>query len=537
MRHSVFSLNKHDDNTTIGEIVYLPEGNITPEREDEIGHWLREQRWFVELADKRGLKGIDKYPNQPVLIQIATMLLKSELERDEMSKVSSPWLSLIPRDLCQVVRKGYAIGGGVEPFAVMPKIPYMGFGYIVLEDASISENTMAKEAAHVFKLFRLHNIKQLAFLHHPVTETDPGFDIRTPFPHTRYLHSLDVLAVCTILAYNCKLPPHEARVLTLAGEVHDALTPAGGDGTKLVDRELFDEDVQFPRLLKGEKWEQFRDKWCIDGDLLTKTVLGEGVLGELLNIADKTSYIARDAHQYLDKFCFPQLKERNRTAIYQIMENLVAKNPHIAAIWEAVEVIDGKVVITDADRLADLLFLRALLFKGLYYHPHCRYMEYLVGKGVTKIMYETKRLTYEELMSHGDELIEHKVDEFFGSKYLLSSFRVLEHAKVEEYADYASACSRAASFDADNNTVVITDDFVHVSNSATKSFWVKDKGVIQKFASARPKRAAEIDALMTFPHIKRLYFYNTSSLEIDKRVLRKVKKAFIDLRRPMEAKV
>ena len=542
IKQTIFSINGGCDNTSIDDIVYFSRKWMSNARLGQFGSWLKKQAWFIEMVDRRNVRGFREM-NSHNAGQLAFIILEQEWNfpnrsswSDGKEKPAPEWMSLLPKDVRRQLKRDYAIQGGVEPLGIVPAFPYMGFGYIV-RDFEDDGYTMASEAAQVFKLHRLHEVKQLSYLKDPVGFQDDRATFTLPFPHTRYLHSLDVLAVSTLIANNCSLTPQEKTILQLAGEVHDALTPAGGDATKLIDRELFDEDLHFPKLLQGPEWEEFQVKWKVDGELLTRTVRGEGVLGSLLNIADKTSYISRDASAFLGMSGRLLGAEKYAGAGYYTIADITEKNPHVTALWEVTKVINGKVVITDPDRLGTLLILRSFLFKELYYNPYSRFFEYLLGKGATKILYESGKITYEELMTHGDQWLENKVDEFFNVQHVLTRFHNLENARIEEVHDIRSACRRAAEFDNDLSVTVIIDDFEHVSNSASRGWLVKDKGEVKLFSKARPNLAERIDRIMKFPPIKRLYFYNLNDLAIPNDSRKRIKSAFINLRQKMEKKL
>lgn len=86
-------------------------------------------------------------------------------------------------------------GEHLEPFAIVPGVPFSGFGYAVLEEG------LAEEVMRIFNLFRLHGIKQLGYLRDPVVR-DVAWEggIGMTFNHTRYAHSLHVMAVAMLIA-------------------------------------------------------------------------------------------------------------------------------------------------------------------------------------------------------------------------------------------------------------------------------------------------------------------------------------------------
>ena len=57
---------------------------------------------------------------------------------------------------------------------------------------------------------------------------------------------------------------------------------------------------ELPTLLHGEDWERLRDRYRVNERLLIDTVQGKGMLGALLDIADKLSYLSADVRAYVD---------------------------------------------------------------------------------------------------------------------------------------------------------------------------------------------------------------------------------------------
>jgi hypothetical protein len=167
--------------------------------------------------------------------------------------------------------------------SIVPQAPFAGFGYVVRDSEFLSD------LAEVFNLYRLWHILQLAFLHDPVGKEDGGSlkGVSYQFPHTRYLHTIDVLAHYALILHRLGI---RSRTGIVAALTHDILTPAGGDTIKQIDPDLFDEDANYPLLLKDAGWPMFRDKYGIDENMLVETILNRGVLGQILDIADKSAF-------------------------------------------------------------------------------------------------------------------------------------------------------------------------------------------------------------------------------------------------------
>ena len=518
------SLHRKTGLVSIGDVVYLPIIRISQHQYIRLVTQFNSAPWFEKIARQHGLK----CPlTSGRLGWIALEVLKNELDfRTPIfprKKYSEPeWMNRLPGFARTYIRREYAISGGIDALGIIPHFPHMGFGYIVRDDG------LASDAYQTFHLHRLHDVRQLAFLHDPVIRENDRSAGTMMFDHTRFCHVMDVYAVANLISENCRLGPQDSTTLAVAAISHDALTPAGGDTTKLVDPERFDEDANYHRLLVGQPWEKFQEKYRIDRTLLIDTVLGKGLLGKILDLADKSSYLARDVVAYLGTA--GPIKQKSFSPAYFMIATLVEQNRNICKLWDIVRVVGDDLVITQPDRLAAFLRLRALMFSQLYYNPYSRFFEYLIGCAVIKHLYRTGVLTYQDLMTYGYEWLERKIDEFFETDHVMRRFHNVEHSRIEEHPDYAAACRRAAKFDRDENVIAIVDTFGYPSNNATKRFKVMSRGRVMTFDQACPEAAEDIENLMRFPRLVRVYFFKCCDLDISPSARQRIKEVVTALR-------
>lgn len=525
MKHTVRSLRDAIGVTVAGNVAYLPNKEITKQTLAKIGLNVPRQSWFKQECRRMGLSPI-KPSSLMGFIVLETLNLARHTANGSCWKLqTSPfsllnkslepaWMDKLPDSAKRYLRYSHAIGDGMDPLGIVPQFPYMGFGYI------IPNYGMASDSMQVFKLPRLAGIKQLGFLHDPVLKEHDRSAGALMFEHTRYCHSLDVSIVANIVASNIGLDEVMANTLFTAAISHDALTPAGGDSVKLIDPVAFDEDAHYPELLSGQLWEAYREKYAIDRELLIQTVLGKGLLGRILDIADKSSYLARDAQAY---FMRTKPKKDARNTAFYVLADILNSDPFICAVWESARKYKDSLVFHDIDRLTRFLKLRALMFRELYYNPYSRFLEYLVGKGVVKYLYMKGLVTREELLEQQDFWIEKKIDEVLGTYSMLYRFHDLGNFRMEEYRDIATAKRRLAEFDNDPSTIVILDNFASATSNGTKKFLVRKGRGVEIFADACPEATEEIDSIMTFPNIVRLYFFDANDLQLSKESCRKLK--------------
>lgn len=272
-------------------------------------------------------------------------------------------------------------------------VPFTGFGYSIHEDSWIFN------VAREFNLYRLDDVSQLEYLEDPREQPNQlGTSVR--FAHTRYRHSSNVCAIVLAIAevnrewFAKRLGYREA--LLVASLTHDVLTPAGGDTTKAIDREGFDEDAQYHTCMTQERREFFL-KHGVDPELCIRTVQGDGVLGTILDIADKLAYVGHDLVAFAGLPLFGHLE-------YVGFARHLRKNLLFCSIWESIRIENEEVWCEDADGLTRFLIIRAQLFRQLYTHPKARYREALLMFQTLSFLYEEGILTREQLlhMTDGD---------------------------------------------------------------------------------------------------------------------------------------
>ena len=515
MKHSVRSMYDAAGVSIVGNIAYLSNKQMPRQSLGKLAKWLPFEPWFVEISRGMGLTPLKgDWKAGWMALETLHLVMRNSgslwISEDDpfrllAQKGEPEWMNRLPAFAKRYIRSSYASTEGMNPLAIVPKFPYMGFGYI------IPDSGLANDAVQTFHLMRLAGIKQLSFLHDPVLKEYDRSAGALMFDHTRYCHVLDTHAVANIISANIGFDEQTRDTLLTAAITHDALTPAGGDSVKLVDPVAFDEDVHYPELLVGGEWEEFRKRFGIDRDLLVQTIMGEGLLGRILDISDKSSYLARDVDAYL--MTANPFKDARNTNYYAVAD-IVTSDPYVCAVWESARRYDGSLVFGDKERLGRFLKLRALMFRSLYYNPFSRFFEYLVGKGVVRYLYKTGQVTREQLLRERDEWIENKIDQVLGSYCVLRMFHNLEKSRIEEYYDVESAVKRAAEFDKDTSKIVILDDFRSSTGNGVRKFFVRDGNRAIPFAEACPRDAMEVEGIMTFAKRVRLYFFDADDLEI-----------------------
>lgn len=412
------------------------------------------------------------------------------------------WFHALPDPYRREAERAYAIHAAEDPNIALG-FPYTRLGGYIVD---LGWDGMLGSAFQLFRLGRLQRIRQLAWLTQPVLPQDAHDIYPARYDHNRLSHVEDVAAVANLLGHGLGLSETEVRTLTLAAMTHDARTPAGGDTTKLLDRDYFDEDKHYGELLTRDGMAEFLRAFDIDPAFLTATVQGEGLLGTLLDLADKTAYLSRDAVSFHYRFRNQLLDCAEGEAVHA----LLIQRPDVCAAWRSAELRDGKLVFRDPEALAEMLRLRVLLFRCLYWHPGARYTEWIVSHIVLRHLVESGEVRKEQLL----EWTDYELDQRVGS---LTELRFggfgYGDPVFEGFDDAASAEARRDELQKDDENCVTIETLPPKVGSGTK-FLVLGPGKRKPLplAEAYPELAGPIDALARVVQPHRLYWVPRGSL-------------------------
>lgn len=412
--------------------------------------------------------------------------------------------------------------GSDQEVVYFPPLHYASLNGYYLEGRG-----MLYDTENTFHIGRLRDIKQLS-LARGVTYPDGDIEFVEGFHHHRYLHSFDALAVATLLANNCGLSKDDFKILQIAALSHDYRTPAGGDTTKKIDPPAFDEDARYGEIFETDEWKEFSAVYNItfeQQELLRKTILGEGVLGKLLDLSDKIAYVSRDLQRYLYQEA-RLVKGYKGSPGFEKIKDLVEENPDLCSFWDSVEVVGDRVVINDGAKLANFLKVRALLWKFLYENCEGGFSEAILHEYVRRFLYKKGELTSDFLLKVGDTDLATVERDFLGVSWE-SQFRMKLPYQSQAFFDLKGAHAFAAIYQDDPEKIVVVDNFKIASTPSTKKFLVKDKeGKIVPFNEAFPEEASEIDSTMDAPRKFVVYVVSLKDIGVPPSNYGRVKEAF-----------
>ncbi len=366
---------------------------------------------------------------------------------------------------------------------------------------------LVEAAVKAFNVGRQRATMQLQRLYLPTILASATPPVVRGFVHTRYDHMLDAQALITLMLENNRgcFSATEYNTGRVAALTHDLFTPAGGDAMKHIDPDGMDEDLIFKNQLEKIDWKQFGQDYLVDEELLVSTVeKNQGKLGKLLDLADKTAYCARDLMNVLEHY--RHAEARWHTPGVKRLQELARTKPQVAAIWDVVKVIGEEVVVTDAERMADLMELRVRLWRELYENPAAKFIEYIIGQIIFKELYLAKVVTLRQLMIWGDNDLNSYIDTVLGKAGSAYDINCLGGPpRLELFKTRGEAKAREAELDAAGLFSFLVDRSKRKTIIKPETHYlVETADSIKPLREALPERAKEIEAVAD---IERLHLF------------------------------
>jgi hypothetical protein len=369
------------------------------------------------------------------------------------------------------------------------KLPLADVQYVV-----IPSNGLCAQTVRACGLDRLRHIRQLAYIHLPIRRVAPSLDYAAPvFSHSRFTHSFDVMAIARLIGERIGLSEQDMTTLTVAALTHDAFTIAGGDSIKDIHPAEFDEEAAYPRLFRRSEWPSFERTFRLDRDELVSIVHNKGVLGQVLDWADKIAYIARDLAEYHELLAptSPQIIER-----YPEL-SIDANRPPLCAIWKSLERVDDTIVCRDPDALAEFLRIRACMFHRMYRGERTQFMRAFAVHTVKNLL-QYGDLASSELFDLTDpELnvrILQKTNVFCNGPFTTRSFGQPFVYLCNEMQEAESIKQRERKHHPVGRAIICPDQKI----DPRLDMPVIALGKVQPFEHARPQEAARIRSVLEY---------------------------------------
>lgn len=476
------SIPRRTDVFSLGDILYLPKMVGA----EPTGRAIR-SAVDTSRTLKTKLIHYPKIPDGFLALHVSSLYTDFRLDTGK----EPDWISSLPPLARKYLRTKFAIEELESGLATIPKVPYTGIGYMV------AKGGLTEEIYHAFGIGRLGQITQLSELHDPVVTSNHSTSYANKFISNRYVHVLNAAALIDLITYNNSAPLELKNSAKIAALTHDVALPAGGDSVVMVDPEKLHEEARYPEIIANPKIQRLLYKYGVSPDVLIDAVQGRGLLGGLLDIADKISYLSLDTHEYINRYGKdgPVAYPRVRNEIFELVKN----NPLICGLWDSVRLQNDNIIFDDKNKLMQFLRLRALLTRELYLHPGTRFMENLTGKVLVPYLYRRGNLSAEKLLRMVDMQLDQHLGNSFGRK------PILDFARVESLKNISEAEKREIELAQGGVRVTIIDHLTRSPKPATH-YLVKHRAEYTPLAKAHPKFDQELRKIMTPEHPVRLYY-------------------------------
>ncbi|OGY73843.1 MAG: hypothetical protein A3H59_00870 [Candidatus Jacksonbacteria bacterium RIFCSPLOWO2_02_FULL_43_9] len=469
--------------------------------------WMRLWRVYHWIARSGLLQQL--FPDAEIRLGDPAMSAFQVIAQHEMEGVEKDkqpaWVAQLPIQVRRHIHANRAHEALDPVFMIINEIPFTGIQCTTMEDG------LLQQVVDGFNLRRLRRTRQLSFLHIPaVNDTYQPFRnlYLERYGHGRFAHTFDVFIIGMLIAKGVNLSYRDEVKLGFATATHDALTPGGGDTTKIIDRLGLDEDRNYPEILTGEAWREFVRRFNFTQKEIWAIIRNEGLLGKLLDIADKIAYVANDTKWF--RSLFPS--EWPDLAGTQMINQLVTRYPLVCGIWDSVRVQGENPYFTNAKRLGVFLELRAILGTHLYWHPGARIEEVMLANIILKPLYRAGILTREFLLAVGDDELAYFLKKTLGTvtdtENTLLCFRYQTH--IRGFKSKEAATHFEVELKRNGCQCVVLEE-APAQLKVPLDWLVRSKKGIQPFGDAEPEHAAKIMELSTPRDRYRVYWVENSA--------------------------
>lgn len=365
---------------------------------------------YIRKARKKGaLAYFQAHEGRPIALQ-------------ELADPRHPSVVLIPRDqfLCPLNEFDEPIGFEQNQICFSSHNMYIN-----------RDNDWVFDALQQAPFWRLGDIPQLGYL--APANPDMSTYLSPTFGHTRWIHSLLAAGFAeVILARNGFSLKQRAPIVLTVG-CHDIATPIGGDAIKAIDPQLLDEEENFTWILKRYKLDELWKKqfsFCVE--VAAGWVKNHGVIGRLLDIVDKFSYVMLD--------CYHIGYAQNGS-----IRQFGFEHPLFMDVWNDVVFSPDKrrLGFRDPIRLYHFLYARALEHVELLHNPRSRLIDFCIAN-LVRPLYKKGAITKEDLLTMGKEEFYFRLSKHYPARRLNPEFISLNSMDFKRFPTEQRADAFAA---------------------------------------------------------------------------------------------
>jgi hypothetical protein len=409
-----------------------------------------------------------------------------------------------PNEFKQARRRILEEAAGTDPGSGTIIVPMCGRTY-----RPALEHGLIGRAYRDLELGHLGGIHQLPFI---TPERVGPRPMAGPhwMPHRRLSHSILHAEFMFELGVRLDLPDPLIRLGVLLGLTHDQAIPPGGDSTMNFfslrrERSRIDEDDQFVTRfhLHREAWHALARDFQLPGEfeqLLLAGIHGQGILGELHELADTLSYLTLDSAALLER----QAQVANARHSDETSRGLgLTGNELGTRLLQSTRRLDASdgthLVFEDPEALEDMLEARILLWQEVYTSRWHKYLEGLYLELLCPRLTLEGALDPDMLRDRTDEWLFDRIGEHFGNRDLAHHLGAIsEHGpEVRLYRDREQLLREEATMFATGAFTLITHQRAQaVVKTKANRYRVKHEGRAIPFDQDHAEHAARLQALV-----------------------------------------
>jgi len=239
---------------------------------------------------------------------------------------------------------------------------------------------------------RLHSLRQLGRKMAPAKEEELGPYAKRGVLHTRFHHS-EFLAECVLLAASrISMPVEKAKACVMAAWLHDIGHSAfshTGDELLLSKGYPDHEERSKKHLRESPEIQAILQAEGINANEVSELISEEGPYGTLQSMADTLSYLVFDTHAA----GAPAYPDHGREVLADIRGIDEGRN---------------RLIVLREEPWQDMLEVRALMMKHVYYHPRNKLLDQALQQLLRKAV-DGGHISLDEIENGSDDLLMYKL--------------------------------------------------------------------------------------------------------------------------------
>jgi len=152
------------------------------------------------------------------------------------------------------------------------------------------------------------------------------------------------------------------------------------------------------------------------------------------------------------------------------------------------------------------------MFRGLYYNPHARFMEYFVSRAITSVLYKKGVVSHEELLRMGDMELDAIIGRALGDPYAMGMSGDFGEAHLKRFATHEEAAVFEISLKKSGIAMTLLDDVNRKIRSGSGYRVRNARGTIAPFRELYPHQTAALERLCVIPNPFAVYWIENNEM-------------------------